>query len=71
MTQEDLIVIHQQLKQDSESCDCIELRAHYEHILMGLERLIESHGPTELYQHWLIQFRPHDLADERTFFIDL
>jgi len=51
-TQADLIDFHKQMSRDRELCEWAELRAHYEHILLGLRKLIESHGPTSEYLEW-------------------
>jgi hypothetical protein len=70
LSQSDLIVMYQQMKAEAEGCDRQDLLAHYDHILFALQKLIESHGPTELYRE-LVQSSPRDLANQQSFTVDL
>ena len=49
MSQTDLIRLHQQFSADAVESQ-LELRDSYDHLLLSLRRLIESHGPTQEYQ---------------------
>lgn len=71
MTQPDLINFHNLFESEARSCDSPQLSAHYAHMLLALQALIESHGPTPEYQAWLIQFMPSNTANHLTFVIDL
>lgn len=51
MSQSELIRLHQQFATDAAEADDYR-RGHYEHLLVSLNRLIESHGPTPEYQEW-------------------
>ncbi len=71
MTQLDLINFHNLFQSEAKSCDSPRLSAHYAHLLLALQALIESHGPTPDYDEWLVQFSPRNAADQRTIMIDL
>lgn len=46
------INLHSTIETAKEVCEHPELRAHFEHILFGLTKIIESHGPTPEYYKW-------------------
>ena len=71
LTQRDMIQFHALLHSESQTCNHARLSAHYAHILLGLQALIESYGPTPEYYEWLGQFGPRNTTDQRTFTIDL
>jgi hypothetical protein len=71
MMQSDLINFYNLFKSETRSCDSPELSGHYAHILLALQTLIESHGPTPEYQSWLDQSSPSNIPNQRTFVIDL
>jgi hypothetical protein len=71
MTQPDLINFHNLFQSEARSCDSPRLSAHYAHLLLALQTLIESHGPTPEYCEWLIQFSPSNVTNQRTLIIDL
>ncbi len=71
MTQPDLINFHNLFESEARSCDSLQLSAHYAHLLLALQALIESHGPTPEYQEWLGQLSPSDFPKQPTFTIDL
>jgi hypothetical protein len=51
--QTELIELHKRMKGDQEACEEAGLRAHYEHLLLSLRKVIESHGPTPEYYKWI------------------
>jgi len=69
--QSDLINFYRLLRRESQSCENSGLSTHYEHVLLGLEKIIESLGPTPEYYEWLVQFGPRNTANQCTFTIDL
>jgi hypothetical protein len=71
LSQADLIAMHLQLAAERGLCERPDLCAHIDYALMGLQRLIESHGPTDLYRQWLVQLRPANRSDQSTIIIDL
>ncbi len=71
LTQRDFIALHKVLKKQSAQCVGRVRQAHFEHVLLGLQKIIESFGPTPEYYAWLCQTSPDDRADDRTFVIDL
>ncbi len=71
MTQPDLINFHSLFQSEARSCDSPQLSAHYAHILLALQALIESHGPTPEYQAWSVQSSPSNIPNHLTFVIDL
>ena len=70
MSQGDLLVMYERMKVEAESCDRVDWRGHYNHILFALQQLIESGGPGEPERE-VVQFRPHDPTKRLTFTIDL
>ena len=48
MNQRELIHLHRQLSADAAEADDYR-RGHYEHLLLSLGKVIESHGPTDDY----------------------
>jgi hypothetical protein len=62
LSQDDLIVMYLQLRGSAEQCDQQILLSHYEHVLLGLQKLIESYGPTPLYREWLSQVSPNNIC---------
>lgn len=71
MTQPDLINFYNLFQSETRSCDSPHLSAHYTHLLLALQALIESHGPTRDYQAWSVQFRPDYIANHVTVVVDL
>jgi hypothetical protein len=71
MTQIDLIGFHGLIQDEARECDSPRLSAHYAHLLMALQALIESHGPTQEYCQWSVQFSPGNTSNQCTFVIDL
>jgi hypothetical protein len=71
MTQPDLINFHNLFESEARSCDSPQLGAHYTHLLLALQALIESHGPTPEYQAWSVQFSPSNITNQTTLIIDL
>jgi hypothetical protein len=71
MTQIELIQLHGQIQDEAQACDSPLLSAHYDHMLLALRALIESHGPTMEYYEWLVQFSPRNLPNQCTFVVDL
>lgn len=71
MTQIDLIGFHGLIQDEAKVCDSPRLSAHYAHLLMALQALIESHGPTPEYCGWLVQLSPRNASNQLTFVIDL
>ena len=55
MTEIELIQLHGLIKDDGQACDSPHLNAHYAHMLLALQALIESHGPTSEYCEWSVQ----------------
>ncbi len=53
MNQDELIRLHQQFKADAADAD-LQLRDSYEHLLLALRRIIESHGPMGAYHEWVV-----------------
>jgi hypothetical protein len=71
MAQADLINFHSLFQSEARSCDSHQLSAHYAHVLLALQALIESHGPTPEYQAWSAQSSPSNIPDHLTFVMDL
>jgi len=51
MTQTEMIELHKQFTDGMATADNSN-RGHYEHVLLSLGKLIESHGPTREYAAW-------------------
>jgi len=71
MTQLELINFHGLIQNEAQACDSPRLAAHYDHILLALQALIESHGPTAEYYSWLVQLSPRNISNQATFTVDL
>lgn len=71
MMQSDLIDFHNLFQSEARTCDSPQASAHYAHILLALQALIESHGPTPEYQAWSVQFSPSNITNQTTLTIDL
>jgi hypothetical protein len=71
VTQIGMISFYKQIRNEVGNCEHPELIAHYQHILLGLQRIIESFGPTPEYYEWLGQFSPRNISNQCTFTIDL
>lgn len=54
MSQPELIRLHQQFTADAAGAK-LQLRDSYEHLLLSLRRIIESHGPTRAHHDWVSQ----------------
>jgi hypothetical protein len=54
MNQAELIRLHQQFTADAVESPS-DLRDSYEHLLLSLRRIIESHGPMGAYHEWVSQ----------------
>jgi len=70
-TQISTIGFYKQIQYELELCPQPELNAHYQHILLSLQRIIESFGPSPEYYEWLVQFSPRNFSNQFTFTIDL
>lgn len=57
MSQTELIRLHDQFVSEMATADTY-LRGHYQHLLLSLGRLIESHGPTREYTEWFSSTAP-------------
>lgn len=51
--QTELIDLHERMRKEQNGCSNSELYAHYEHLLLSLRKIIESHGPTPEYYEWI------------------
>jgi len=59
MNQPELIDLYSSMELEKEQCSHPPLWAHYDHILLGLQKLIESHGPCpEFKGKGFVQLRP-------------
>jgi hypothetical protein len=71
MTQIGTISFYEQIQNALDNCERPELIAHYQHVLLGLRKIIESFGPTPQYYEWLGQFSPRNTSNQCTFKVDL
>jgi len=71
MTQIGTISFYEQIQNALDNCEHPELIAHYQHVLLGLRKIIESFGPTPQYYEWLGQFSPRNTSNQCTFKVDL
>jgi hypothetical protein len=56
--QTELIALYTQMRSESLSCNQGRLRAHYDHLLLALGKIIESYGPTPEYYEWFNSTSP-------------